>query len=174
MRGVAQKLFDLIRNQSLVETRPEQFFETLNLGTVSTNIYLRRLHNFALDMGWLLAPIVPRHKWPPIHFKTKRAITAGEHQKILAGESNLELRHYYRQVVGELSECQIFYSGSAAAFFRSSSGKPRFSRERISHWQLHSCPNIRPTIYINSPAGDAARIGRRQVGASEAHVHDIH
>jgi hypothetical protein len=72
---VAREPFDLIRNQSLVETRPEQFFETMNAGTVSTNIYLRRLHNFALDMGWLLAPIIPRRKWPPINFKTKRAIT---------------------------------------------------------------------------------------------------
>jgi hypothetical protein len=51
LRGVAQKPFDLIRNQPLVETRPEQFFETMNIRTVSTNIYLRRLHNFALDMG---------------------------------------------------------------------------------------------------------------------------
>jgi hypothetical protein len=95
LRGVAQKPFELIRNQSLVETRPEQFFETMNAGTVSTNIYLRRLHNFAIDMGWLLAPIIPRRKWPSIHFKTKRAVTAEEHHKILAGESNIELHHFY-------------------------------------------------------------------------------
>src|SRR5256885_10309367 len=87
LRGVKEKSFDSIRDQSLVETRPEQFFETLNVGTVSTNIYLRRLHNFAVDMGWLLASIIPRRKWPTIHFKTKRAITTQEHQKILAGES---------------------------------------------------------------------------------------
>ncbi len=74
LRGVKEKSFDSIRNQSLVETRPEQFLETMNVGTVSTNIYLRRLHNFALDMG---------------------AITAEEHQKIIAGESNLELRAFY-------------------------------------------------------------------------------
>jgi len=95
LRGVKEKSFDSIRNQSLVETRPEQFLETMNVGTVSTNIYLRRLHNFALDMGWLLAPIIPRRKWPAIHFKIKRAITAEEHQKIIAGESNLELRAFY-------------------------------------------------------------------------------
>src|SRR5437667_3338619 len=65
--------------------------ETLAVGTVSTNLFLRRLHNFALDMSWLLAPIIPRRKWPPIRFGEKRAITLEEHGKILAGEQNPEL-----------------------------------------------------------------------------------
>jgi integrase len=95
VRGVAEKPFDLIRNRPLVETRAEQFFEILTTGTVSSNIFLRRIHNFALDMGWLLAAIIPRRKWPAIHFKAKRAITLEEHQKIIAGEANSELRDYY-------------------------------------------------------------------------------
>jgi hypothetical protein len=36
---------------SLLEA--EHFLRVLAVGTVSTNVYLRRLHNFALDMGWL-------------------------------------------------------------------------------------------------------------------------
>jgi integrase len=94
-RGVAQKPFDLIRNKPLIETRAEHFLDVMATGTVSTNIYLRRLHNFALDMNWLLAPIIPRRKWPVIRFGQKRAITLEEHQKIVAGESNTELRDFY-------------------------------------------------------------------------------
>ena len=54
-----------------------------------------RLHNFALDMNWLPWPIVPRKRWPQINLREKRAITFEEHRKILAGESNAELRDYY-------------------------------------------------------------------------------
>ena len=69
--------------------------QVLKVGTVSTNIYLRRLHNFCLDMDWLLKPIIPKRQWPGIEFKEKRGITREEHQKIVAGESNAELRDYY-------------------------------------------------------------------------------
>jgi len=67
----------------------------LRAGTVSTNVFLRRLHNFCLDMSWLPWPIIPKRQWPEISFKQKRGITWEEHQKILAGESNPELRDYY-------------------------------------------------------------------------------
>jgi hypothetical protein len=45
--------FDLIRDQPLLDTRAEHLLKVLRTGTVSTNVYLRRLHNFALDMSWL-------------------------------------------------------------------------------------------------------------------------
>jgi hypothetical protein len=63
VRGVAQKPFDHIRNLKLVETRSEHFWHVLTTGTVSTNITLRRLHNFALDLNWLLAGLIPRRQW---------------------------------------------------------------------------------------------------------------
>jgi len=71
--------FDLIRHLKLTETRAEEFWKVLKMGTVSTNTFLRRMHNFAVDMNWILAPIIPRRQWPPIHFKEKRAITLEEH-----------------------------------------------------------------------------------------------
>ena len=94
-RAVAEKPFDLIRNLALGETRAEHLLDVLARGTVSTNIFLRRLHNFALDMNWLLATIIPRRRWPRIRFREKRAIRLQEHQKILAGEGKPELRAYY-------------------------------------------------------------------------------
>jgi len=73
----------------------EHFLDVLSTGTVSTNIFLRRLHNFALDLGWLPAPLIPRKRWPKIRFEEKRAITLEEHQKVLAGETSPEWRAYY-------------------------------------------------------------------------------
>ena len=95
-RAMREKPFDKIRNLSIIETRGEQFIRVLSTGTVSTNIFLRRLHNFALDMNWLPAPIVPRKQWPKIEFEDKRAITLEEHEKVLADERNPEWRAYYQ------------------------------------------------------------------------------
>jgi len=89
------RAFDLIRHKVIIETQGEVLLKVLQAGTVSTNIYLRRLHNFCLDMNWLPWPIIPKRQWPDIKFKEKRAITLAEHQKIVGGESNAELRDYY-------------------------------------------------------------------------------
>jgi hypothetical protein len=87
--------FDSIRGLKLIETQPEHFLDALSTGRVSTNAFLRRLHNFALDMDWLPKAIIPRRQWPKIEFKNKRSITLEEHQKILRGENNPEWRAYY-------------------------------------------------------------------------------
>ncbi len=94
-RAMRDRAFDPIRRVPLLETRPEQFLRVLEHGTVCTNIFLRRLQNYALDMSWLPWPVLPRKRWPVIAFKEKRGITWEEHQRIRAGESNAELRDYY-------------------------------------------------------------------------------
>jgi len=56
--------------------RPQrQSLERRSDGKVSTNVYLRRIHNHALWMDWLLKPVIPRLQWPKPVFKQKRAIT---------------------------------------------------------------------------------------------------
>ena len=97
-RAMREKPFDKIRELKLIETRADHFLEVLNIGTVSTNIYLRRLHNFALEMDWIAKSIIPRRQWPKIQFQEKRAITFAEHQKILGGERNPEWRAYYHML----------------------------------------------------------------------------
>ena len=78
------------------ETRPEHFLRALGSGRVSTNVFLRRIHNFALDMTWLPWPVIPKKQWPAVHFKEKRAITWEEHQAIIAREPNLERKAFYQ------------------------------------------------------------------------------
>jgi hypothetical protein len=47
------KAFDLIREMPIVETQATHFLRVMEAGCVSTNVFLRRLHNFALGMNWL-------------------------------------------------------------------------------------------------------------------------
>jgi integrase len=93
--AIKDKAFDSIRNLVVMETRPEHFLRALENGTVCTNIFLRRVQNFALDMSWLPWPVLPKKGWPKIRFKDKRGITRAEHEKILAGEQNSEWQAYY-------------------------------------------------------------------------------
>jgi hypothetical protein len=79
----------------IFETEPDHFLRVLERGRVSTNVYLRRLHNFALDMGWLSWPVLPKKRWPKVEYGAKRAITREEHQRIVRREANPERRLYY-------------------------------------------------------------------------------
>ena len=89
------KALDRLRRLPLLETRADHFLRALEDGTVSTNVLLRRIHNFALAMNWLPVPTIPRSQWPGVRFKEKRAITLEEHQAIIARERNPELRSFY-------------------------------------------------------------------------------
>ena len=88
--------FDCIRNLCVCETRPEHFDKALADGKVSTNVYLRRIHNHALGMEWLLKSVIPRLQWPKPVYKEKRAITLEEHQMILKEEINAERKVFYQ------------------------------------------------------------------------------
>ncbi len=86
-----------LRPLRLFETRAEDMLAALRhprAGT-STNNYLRRLHNYALDMGWLMAPVLHRRQWPAIKYKKAQAITEFEHAQIVEAEQNEERRLYY-------------------------------------------------------------------------------
>jgi len=96
LTAIKDKALDPIRHLIVLETQAEHFLNVLAQGSVSTNLYLRRIHNFALDMNWLPWPVLPRKRWPVIHFKEKRAITREEHQAIVACEWNAERKAFYQ------------------------------------------------------------------------------
>jgi len=105
--------YDPFRHLPLLETRPDHFFKALENGKPSTNVYLRRIHNFALGMDWLLKPIIPRREWPPVVYGKKRGITFAEHQKILAREGSEERRDFYdlcRHLGGSQSDIVDLYA----------------------------------------------------------------
>lgn len=95
-RAIEDRAFDPIRELPVMESRSEHFLKVLANQRSSTNLYLRRIHNFALGMDWLLKPIIPRLEWPKVVYGEKRAITRDEHRRIIAREPNEERRTFTR------------------------------------------------------------------------------
>lgn len=93
--AVQDKAFNNLRNVVILETRAEHFLRALEHGKVSTNVYLRRVHNFALAMNWLPWPVIVQAHWPKVIYGEKRAITHNEHNAIIGRETNPERRALY-------------------------------------------------------------------------------
>jgi len=94
-RAANESALDSLRDRVIIETQAEHLLACLKTGTVSTNVHLRKLHNFCVAMNWLPWPLIPKHLWPEIRFQPKRAITFEEHQGIIGRERNPELRDFY-------------------------------------------------------------------------------
>ena len=90
------KAFAPLLPRVIIETPGELLLNVMQAGTVSTNVYLRRLHNFCVDMNWLPWPLVPKRQWPAVKFKETRASTVAEHQQIVAAEGNPERKALYQ------------------------------------------------------------------------------
>ena len=127
------KQLDSIRSLALIETRAEHLLHVLQNGTVSTNVYLRRMHNFALDMNWLPASVIPKRQWPAVRYKEKRAITLEEHRRVIAAEVNPERKAFY-QLCWHLGGSQgdiallkgedVDWTSTTVSFFRRKTGVP--------------------------------------------------
>src|SRR5207248_410185 len=94
-RGSRSKAYDAIRNTPLVQATGADLLAILHVNGNCVAHYLRRLHNLAVDLGWLAWPILAKRAWPKIRSQQKRAITAEEHAAIIASEENKERRAYY-------------------------------------------------------------------------------
>ncbi len=86
--------FDELRNKKLLETTTDDFFAVFKDGKVSIVYFLKRLHNFALSLGWIAIPIVAPYLWPKYEAKDRRGITQDEHQSVLQQEKNAEWKLY--------------------------------------------------------------------------------
>ena len=117
----------------IIETPGELLLKVMQAGKVSTNVYLRRLHNFCADMGWLPWPLIPKRQWPVVKFKEKRAITLEEHQKIIAAEVNPERKALYQLCwhlgasQGDIASLQgedVDWTNGTISFTRKKTGVP--------------------------------------------------
>jgi integrase len=95
VRSFKEHALDSLRSLPILQTRPEHYLHALEVGTVSTNDILRRLHNFALAMTWLPWPVLTRKQWPALHYGEKRGITWEEHQAVVAAEINPERKAFF-------------------------------------------------------------------------------
>lgn len=89
--------FQSILKLPLAHTDSAHFLAVLNhpQAGVSTNTWLRILHNRVMDLAWLFSPVLTKRAWPKIRHKHKRGTTWEEHQKIILSEKNPEYRLYY-------------------------------------------------------------------------------
>src|ERR1700730_2938918 len=94
-RGFRSKAYDPIRKKSLIQTTSSDLLAVVHTNGNCVAHYLRRLHNLALDLGWLPWPVLAKRAWPKIRSQSKRAITAEEHAAVIASEKSIERRSYY-------------------------------------------------------------------------------
>jgi Phage integrase family len=156
--AIKDKNLDCIRSLSVCETRPEHFDRALADGKVSTNVYLRRIHNHALGMEWLLKSVIPRLQWPKPVFKQKRAITAEEHAAITLREQNTERRDFY-----EL----LWHTGAAqsdGACLRAEDINWEAKTICFTRKKLKSRGNLKPTLFRFSAEIEAVLKRRPAVG----------
>ena len=109
--AIKDKNFDCIRNLPVAETRPEHFDRALADGKVSTNVYLRRIHNHALGMEWLLKSGHPA----PAMAQAGVQAEARHHQRRARGDSYPNWRQAFSaRAVTLLSEAEIASRRAAA------------------------------------------------------------
>lgn len=94
-RSFRSKAYDPIRTKPLAQTTAADLLSILHANGNCVGHYLRRLHNLAVDLGWLAWPILVKRAWPKIRSQQKRAITAEEQRAVVASEKNGERRAYY-------------------------------------------------------------------------------
>jgi integrase len=99
-RAFRSQPFARLRKVKLLDTEADHIFAVLEHKRAgnAAHHYLRRIHNYALHLGWLLAPVMADAAWPPVRKKHFEAITEEEHLRILGKEGNTERKLYYEML----------------------------------------------------------------------------
>ena len=164
--AVKDGAFDLIRDRKLIETTAEHFLAVLKHGGISTNVYLRRAHNFALNMYWLPRPVLPKPNWPVVRHKEKRAITFAEHTKIINRERNPATRAFY-QILWHLGGSQTDIATLTAEDIDWKNRTISYRRHKNSHYSLISFGDAVAAILKTLPANG-------QLFPALARIHERH
>jgi hypothetical protein len=106
LRAFKSQAFDPIRNQPILESTAEDLLNLMKGRGPALVHYLRRLHNLALNVGWLPWPVLPKAAWPKPQHRISRALTEAEFQSIIKAERNDERRKYY-EVLWEIGSAQL-------------------------------------------------------------------
>ena len=87
-RAFRSRPFAMFRTLTLMDTEAIHLLSVLEHKQAgnSTHHYMRRLHNYALHLGWLLTPVMAEAAWPQIRKKKFTAITEEEHRQIVERE----------------------------------------------------------------------------------------
>jgi integrase len=185
-RGFRSKAYNPIRNKPLAQTTATELLAILHSNGNCVGHYLRRLHNLAVDLGWLAWPILAKRAWPKIRSQSKRAITAEEHAAVIALEKNPERRAYY-ELLYETGAAQTDAANLAAEDIDWRNGVLVYRRKKLGPFSepcrltignklralLQSLPNrgdLFPNIKRCSANHRSAEFGRR---CRVAHVQGV-
>jgi integrase len=174
VRGMKSSAFDSLRHRKLLETNAEDFFAVLKNEQMSVGHYLRRLHNLALNLGWLPVPVLIPKLWPKPQCKSKRGITPEEHQRILDAEKNAE-RNLFYQLLWEIGASQsdaaaltaedIDWPTRTLSYFRMKTGEhAQLAIGKRLETILNHLPitgPLFPTIFKSNAGARAAEFRRR-------------
>jgi hypothetical protein len=98
MEHYAQSGVEATRERKERAFRSQPFLRLRKRAGNAAHHYLRRIHNYAIHLGWLLATVMADAAWPPVRKKHFEAITEEEHLRIVAKEQNTERRLYYEML----------------------------------------------------------------------------
>jgi integrase len=99
-RAFRSQPFARLLKVKLIDTEADHLFAVLEHKKAgnAAHHYMRRIHNYAVHLGWLLAPVMADAAWPPVRKKHYEAITEEEHLRIVEKEQNPERRLYYEML----------------------------------------------------------------------------
>ncbi len=166
-RGFRSRAYDAIRNKPLVQTTGEDLLAIIHANGNCLRHYLRRLHNLALDLGWLPWPVLAKKAWPKIRSQTKRAISAEEHIAIVVSEQNNERRAFLLTRATRQRRRNSSASHRAAEF-RRRCRVARVSREVSLHSYRHSWAERAKSC------GYPERFAQQALGHSSRAVHEAY
>jgi integrase len=99
-RAFRSQPFARLLKVKLIDTEADHLFAVLEhkKSGNAAHHYLRRIHNYAVHLGWLLSPVMADAAWPPVRKKHYEAISEEEHLRIVEKEQNPERRLYYEML----------------------------------------------------------------------------
>jgi integrase len=146
--------FDKLRIKRLLETTSEDFFAVFKENKVSIIFFLKRLHNFALHLGWIAIPIVAPCLWPEYDAPERRGITRDEQESILACEKNAEWKLFLELLwetgaaqgdAASLTAEHIDWQSRTITYFRKKTGsRAQFTISRTLEKVLQQLPTTGP------------------------------
>ncbi len=122
-----------LAGRSLIETTADDLRMVLADGRVSTNHFLRVIHNLGVGLGWLPWPILSAKLWPKLKTKAKRGISPAEYARIMQAEMNPERRQYYA-LLWEIGASQIDAASLTAENIDWSKRTLSYQRRKTGVW----------------------------------------
>jgi integrase len=138
----------IVLGKKLIQTTSTDFLAVLNHpeARVSTNVFLRILHNRAVDLGWIVQPVILKKAWPKIRYGRRRGITFKEHQKILAVTPREDYRLFF-ELLWETGGSQTDIASLTAEDIDWPNRRLYYERQKLASRELgRACIAIGPRL----------------------------